>query len=119
MAKDPLEPKRCAKLLAALAAPERLKIVRFLADGKHTVTEIVAMLRIQAVNVSHHLMVLKHAGLIRGAKRGRFVDYSLKPGILEEIVQAGIPREALNLGCCKLELPTGDCPPGEPCDTGA
>ncbi|QJW95342.1 ArsR/SmtB family transcription factor [Frigoriglobus tundricola] len=116
MAKDPLEPKRCAKLLSALAAPERLKIVRFLADGKHTVTEIVAMLRIQAVNVSHHLMVLKHAGLIRGTKRGRFVDYSLKPGVLEEAVQAGIPREALNLGCCKLELPTDGGPPSGPCE---
>ena len=44
MAKDPLQPARCAKLLAALAAPERLKIVRFLADGPHTVTEIADML---------------------------------------------------------------------------
>lgn len=111
MAKDPLEPKRCAKLLAALAAPERLKIVRFLAGGTHTVTEIVDMLRIQAVNVSHHLMVLKNAGLIRGVKRGRFVDYSLRPGVLDDAVEAGVPKEALDLGCCRLELPTADCPP--------
>jgi DNA-binding transcriptional ArsR family regulator len=114
VAKDPLDPKRCAKLLAALAAPERLKIVRFLAGGKHTVTEIVKMLRIEAVNVSHHLMVLKNSGLIRGVKRGRFVDYSLRPGVLEEAVEAGIPHEALDLGCCKLELPTGDCAPRGP-----
>jgi DNA-binding transcriptional ArsR family regulator len=116
VAKDPLDPKRCAKLLAALAAPERLKIVRFLAGGKHTVTEIVAMLRIEAVNVSHHLAVLKNSGLIRGTKRGRFVDYALKPGVLEEVVEAGVPRDALDLGCCKLELPAGDCPPGGPCE---
>lgn len=111
MAKDPLEPKRCAKLLSALAAPERLKIVRFLASGTHTVTEIVDMLRIQAVNVSHHLMVLKTAGLIRGVKRGRFVDYSLRPGVLDDAVEAGVPKEALDLGCCRLELPSADCPP--------
>ena len=110
MARDPLQPDRCAKLLAALAAPERLKIVRFLAGGTHTVTEIVEMLRIAAVNVSHHLTVLKHAGLIRGVKRGRFVDYSLKPGVLEEAVEAGVPKEALDLGCCRLELPAGECP---------
>jgi DNA-binding transcriptional ArsR family regulator len=110
VARDPLQPDRCAKLLAALAAPERLKIVRFLAGGTHTVTEIVDMLRIAAVNVSHHLTVLKHAGLIRGVKRGRFVDYSLKPGVLEEAVEAGVPKEALDLGCCRLELPTGECP---------
>ena len=103
--KDPLEPHRCAELLAALAAPERLRIVRFLADGPHNVTEIADMLGVPAVNVSHHLTVLKHANLIRGTKRGRFVEYALRPGVLEEAVEAGVPKEALNLGCCRLELP--------------
>jgi DNA-binding transcriptional ArsR family regulator len=102
---DPLQPQRCAQLLSALAAPERLKIIRFLADGPHNVTEIAEMLGIPAVNVSHHLNVLRHSRLIRGQKKGRFVHYSLYPGILEEAVGAGVPKEALNLGCCKLELP--------------
>jgi DNA-binding transcriptional ArsR family regulator len=109
--KDPLDPKRCAQLLFALAAPERLKIVRFLADGPHNVTEIAEMLAVPAVNVSHHLTVLKVSGLIAGKKKGRFVHYSLKPGVLEEAVEAGIPHEALNLGCCRIQLPLG--PHGE------
>jgi DNA-binding transcriptional ArsR family regulator len=92
-------------MLAALAAPERLKIVRFLADGPHNVTEIAEMLGVPAVNVSHHLTVLKHARLVLGEKRGRFVWYSLPPGTLETVIGAGIPCEALNLGCCRLELP--------------
>ncbi len=96
-------------LLAALAAPERLKIVRFLADGPHTVTEIADMLAVPAVNVSHHLTVLKQARLIRGRKKGRFVHYGLCPGVLDEAVGAGIPSEALNLGCCRLEIPVGGC----------
>jgi DNA-binding transcriptional ArsR family regulator len=104
--KDPLDAKRCAELLAALAAPERLKIVRFLADGPQNVTSIAKMLKLEnVVNVSHHLTVLKHAGLIRGNKKGRFVWYSLCPGVLDEAVDAGVPTEALNLGCCKLEIP--------------
>ena len=103
--KDPLNPTRCAELLAALAAPERLRIVRFLADGPHNVTEIADMLRTPAVNVSHHLNVLKVSGLIAGKKKGRFVWYGLKPGVLDDAVRAGVPREALNLGCCRLELP--------------
>ena len=105
--KDPLNPKRCAELLSALAAPERLKIVRFLADGPHTVTEIVAMLDIKAVNVSHHLTVLKMSRLIGGTKKGRFVWYALRPGVLEDVVAAGVPGDVLNLGCCRLELPLG------------
>ena len=103
--KDPLQPQRCAELLSALAAPERLKVVRFLAEGRHNVTEIAEMLAIPTVNVSHHLTVLKHAHLIQGKKEGRFVWYSLSPGILDDAVKAGVPCEALNLGCCKLELP--------------
>ena len=115
--KDPLEPKRCAELLAALAAPERLKIVRFLADGPHNVTEIIESLKIKALNVSHHLMVLKVAKLIKGTKKGRFVWYALRPGVLEEVVEAGIPGDVLNLGCCRLELPLGsnDPPAGGKC----
>ena len=105
MPRDPLEPRRCAELLAALAAPERLKIVRFLADGPRNVTEIAEMLKVAAVNVSHHLNVLKHANLIRGTKRGRFVHYALRPGVLAEAEAAGVPKDALDLGCCKLELP--------------
>jgi DNA-binding transcriptional ArsR family regulator len=104
--KDPLQPRRCAELLAALAAPERLKIVRHLADGRRNVTELAAMLAVPAVNVSHHLNVLKQARLIRGTKRGRFVWYALCPGVLEEVIEAGIPKEVLNLGCCQLTLPS-------------
>lgn len=110
--KDPLQPRRCAELLAALAAPERLRIVRFLADGPHNVGEIAAMLGVPPVNVSHHLAVLKTSGLIGGTKKGRFVWYGLKPGVLEDAVAAGVPRDALNLGCCRLELPLDGKEPG-------
>ncbi len=105
MPKDPLEPRRCAELLAALAAPERLKIVRFLSEADHNVTEIAEMLETPAVNVSHHLNVLRHAKLIKGNKKGRFVWYQLQPGVLQEVVEAGVPREVLDLTCCRLELP--------------
>jgi DNA-binding transcriptional ArsR family regulator len=103
--KDPLDPQRCAELLGALAAPERLKVVRFLVDGPRTVTDIIAMLGIPPVNVSHHLTVLKHAALVEGTRKGRFVWYSLCPGILDEAIRAGVSTDALNLGCCRLELP--------------
>ncbi len=103
--RDPMNPKRCAELLGALAAPERLKIVRFLADGPHTVTEIIAAVGIKPLNVSHHLTVLKQSRLITGTKKGRFVWYALCPGVLDAAVEAGVPPGALNLGCCRLELP--------------
>lgn len=102
---DPLQPHRCAELLAALASPERLEIIRLLSEGSHNVTQITQTLNIPPLNVSHHLNVLKAANLIQGDKRGRFVIYSLCEGVLEEAIQAGVPKESLNLGCCQIILP--------------
>lgn len=98
---DPIEPDRCARLLAALAAPERLKIVRFLAAAPHNVTEIAEMLAVPVVNVSHHLAVLKQAEIVHTRRLGRFIIYSLREGML---AAAGSPA-ALDLGCCRLVLP--------------
>ena len=103
--KDPLQPERCAEVLAALAAPERLRIVRLLADGPRNVTQIIDGADIKDLNVSHHLTVLKHANLVRAEKRGRFVFYSLAPNVLDEVIEAGVPKDALDLGCCRLVLP--------------
>jgi DNA-binding transcriptional ArsR family regulator len=102
---DPLQPKLCAEKLAALAAPERLRIIRYLRDGPRNVTEIAEMLQAPAVNVSHHLNVLRHAGLVQNEKQGRFVLYSLPPGMLQP---EGELRDLFDLGCCQLKLPRND-----------
>jgi DNA-binding transcriptional ArsR family regulator len=99
---DPMQPNRCARLLGALAAPERLRIVSSLRAGPRTVTDLAEALGVSVVNVSHHLMVLRHAGLVRGAKKGRFVRYSLVPRVFQT---DGKSVRHLNLGCCRIELP--------------
>ncbi len=82
--------------------------MRLLADGPHNVTQIIAALKIPALNVSHHLTVLKTAQLIRGDKQGRFVVYSLRDGVLNEVIEAGVPKESLDLGCCQILLPADE-----------
>jgi DNA-binding transcriptional ArsR family regulator len=101
--KDPIQPTHCARQLSALAAPERLKIVRFLRDGPRNVTEIAAMLKTAPVNVAHHMGVLRQARLVRRRKEGRFVYYELIPGFLQGSEEDD--KEFLDLGCCRLELP--------------
>ena len=110
MARDPIQPGLCAKQLAALAAPERIKIIRFLRDGPHNVTEIAAMLRTPAVNVAHHMGVLRQAHIVRGKKQGRFVYYALKPGFLQAAERGELGKEYLDLGCCRLEVPCDEGP---------
>ena len=103
--RDALHPERCAKLLAALATPERLRIVRALPDGPRTVTDIAAVLDLPAVNISHHLKVLERSGLLVGTKRGRFVWYGIRAGVLERMPMDGDGSDAINLGCCKILVP--------------
>src|SRR6516225_7689483 len=101
---DPLQPKRCAKLLRALADPERLRIVRCLRDGPKNVTEIAAPLKAPMVNVSHHLSVLRQAGLVEDRKQGRFMIYHLHPDVYQPGGDSS-DTEQLDLGCCRLEMP--------------
>ncbi len=102
--KDPLQPKRCAKLLSALAAPERLQIVGCLREGPRTVTDIADFLKAPVVNVSHHLMVLRHAGLVQCERMGRFMVYSLPSAVFTQEADKS-SAEHLNLGCCRIEIP--------------
>jgi DNA-binding transcriptional ArsR family regulator len=106
--KDPIQPTRCARMLAALAAPERLRIVRHLQDGPRTVGEIAEFLHAPVVNASHHLTVLRNAGLVQSKRRGRFRIYSLPREVFrpEEAETPG--ADHLNLGCCRIEMPKAD-----------
>lgn len=97
----------CAEMLSALAAPERLRIVRLLRDGPRSVGDIAAELGIPLVNVSHHLTVLRHAALVRKERRGRYIHYSLWPGVFEGDTDSS-GNEHLNLGCCRLEMPRAE-----------
>jgi DNA-binding transcriptional ArsR family regulator len=100
---ESLEPERCARMLKALAEPERLRIIDCLRQGSRNVSEIARETQADIVNVSHHLGVLRGAGLVQDHKQGRFVVYQLHPDIFE--AADGAQREHLDLGCCRLEMP--------------
>ena len=65
------------ELLRALAAPLRIRIVTELATGSRCVHELVETLGAPQPLVSQHLRVLRGAGVVRGARRGREIAYSL------------------------------------------
>jgi len=101
---DSLQPNRCARLLRAVAEPDRLRIVRCLRGGAKNVSEISAELQAPIVNVSHHLRVLREAGLVVDEKQGRFVLYRLHPDVFQPDEDAK-QAEHLDFGCCRLEIP--------------
>jgi ArsR family transcriptional regulator len=85
---DPAGVARRAKLLAAIADPTRLGIVEMLAaisDDALCVCDIVSGFDLGQPTISHHLKVLRDAGLVRWEKRGLWVYYSLNRETLGEI----------------------------------
>jgi DNA-binding transcriptional ArsR family regulator len=110
--KEPAEFEACALRLKALADPERLRIVTCLFGGAKNVGDLAAELKDEVVKVSHHLKVLRNAGLVMASKEGRFVTYRLHP----DVVPDPGPRSLLqhiDIGCCRLELPVNSAP--SPC----
>jgi ArsR family transcriptional regulator, arsenate/arsenite/antimonite-responsive transcriptional repressor len=63
--------------LAALADPVRLRIVGVLAGGSRCVWDLHGEVPVAANLLSYHLRVLRQAGLVTAARRGRWVDYRL------------------------------------------
>jgi DNA-binding transcriptional ArsR family regulator len=90
--------------LAALAAPERLRILRLLRDGPQSVSALARLLDAPLVNVSHHLAVLRNAHLVRSQRQGRFMIYSVPPDVFQ-CACGPAAMDYINLGCCRLEVP--------------
>jgi ArsR family transcriptional regulator len=61
----------------ALGDPVRWAIVRELQAGTRCACVLAELTSVSAPLLSHHLKVLREAGLIAGAKRGRWIDYTL------------------------------------------
>ena len=64
--------------LAALAEPNRFRIVELLRSGPHPVNDIRALLELRQPQVSKHLRVLKEAGLVDVEPRAQQRVYHLR-----------------------------------------
>lgn len=66
-------------VLAALAEPNRRRLLELLRRGEMTVTELASHFRITRPAISQHLGVLAEAGLVEVRREGRFRYYRLDP----------------------------------------
>ena len=73
----------------SLAHATRLEIFFFLVRRKSEVAvgDIQAELEIPGPTLSHHLDLLRRAGLVQSRKEGTFVYYSTKPEMVSELVR--------------------------------
>jgi ArsR family transcriptional regulator len=74
---DEAQTRNAAAWLAATADPTRLRIIRKLALGESNVTDLATALGVEIVNISHHLGVMRVAGVVQSQREGRCIVYSL------------------------------------------
>lgn len=73
-------------LFQALADPTRLGIVRQLSTEQEVCAcDFIACCDIAQPTVSHHLRVLREAGIISGERRGSWVFYRLTPAAVARL----------------------------------
>jgi DNA-binding transcriptional ArsR family regulator len=61
----------------ALAEPTRIKLLDRLREGEATVLELTAVVGTTQQNVSKHLNLLQHAGIVTRRKEGNFAYYRI------------------------------------------
>jgi ArsR family transcriptional regulator len=105
------ETPSCAQLLKVLADDTRLAVVESLLSGPKHVNEINDQLHVEQTLLSHHLRVLREAGLVQSQREGKSVLYRLTPA-----ARSARRGKAINLGCCSITFdgrtPAGHAKPG-------
>ncbi len=81
--------ERIAALSKTLGHPVRVQIVELLSryGGEVCVCEIERHFDLTQPTISHHLRVLREAGVIGGEQRGLWVYYYIQPGALDPLRQ--------------------------------
>lgn len=77
-----------AKTFKALSDPVRLRLLNLIASsagGEACVCDLTGLFELTAPTISHHLKVLRQAGLIEGERRGTWVYYRVVPAALTRL----------------------------------
>ncbi|MEK6582439.1 MAG: metalloregulator ArsR/SmtB family transcription factor [Nitrospirota bacterium] len=82
-----------SEVCKTLASPKRLEILNALKSGEKTVTELVNILGAPKANVSQHLAVMRHAGILKSRRDGVSIYYRVaNPKVIKACI---LMREVL------------------------
>jgi len=84
---DPAAAAEGATVFKALADPIRLRLMSIIASagGELCVCDITPQFDVSGPTISHHLKVLREAGIVGSERRGLWAYYYVNPEALEEL----------------------------------
>jgi DNA-binding transcriptional ArsR family regulator len=74
-------------LFKALNDQTRREILEYLKEKDLTAGEIADKFNISKPSISHHLDLLRQAGLVVSVKEGQFIYYSLNTTVMDEMLK--------------------------------
>ena len=77
-----------ARVFKALGDPVRLRLLSLIAShggGEACVCDLTDAFDLTGPTISHHLKVLREAGIIDGERRGTWVYYRVQPTVLQAL----------------------------------
>ncbi|MDA8172235.1 MAG: metalloregulator ArsR/SmtB family transcription factor [Nitrospiraceae bacterium] len=73
-----------AEICKTIASSKRLEIINALKSGEKSVTELVDILGVPKANVSQHLAMMRHKGILKTRRDGVNIYYSIAhPKVIE------------------------------------
>lgn len=75
------------QVFKALNDPTRRSILELLKERDLTAGEIAEKFQISWPSISHHLELLKRAGLVVSVKEGQYVYYSINTTVMDEMLK--------------------------------
>ncbi|MFZ5626370.1 MAG: autorepressor SdpR family transcription factor [Bacillota bacterium] len=87
----------------ALSDPTRRKILELLRQGDLTAGAIAEHFQISKPSISHHLNLLKQAGLVVDERQGQNILYSLNTSVLEDVLSWFLEMKGVHVDEKKMD----------------
>ncbi|MFI0469194.1 ArsR/SmtB family transcription factor [Saccharopolyspora sp. 5N102] len=88
--------EQLARAFKAMADPVRLRLLSLIAsheNGEACVCDLTETFDLSGPTISHHLKVLREAGLIEGERRGTWIYYRARPTMLRQLALTLTPDD--------------------------
>ncbi|MBE9374815.1 helix-turn-helix transcriptional regulator [Saccharopolyspora sp. HNM0983] len=100
MLREPLSAEQAADLarvFKAIGEPVRVRLVSLIAShagGEACVCDLTGAFELSGPTISHHLKVLREAGVIEGERRGTWIYYRVRSATLHALSSVLLPAES-------------------------
>lgn len=96
---DPDQSVELARAFKALGEPARLRLLSLIAShagGEACVCDLTGAFELSGPTISHHLKVLREAGVITGQRRGTWIYYRVRTDMLAVLSELLLPAEEVS-----------------------